>query len=80
MRPPRLREKVQVSVWTVILLVYCYGLEVIAGWFKIAYFLGVSAPSSSLKDQASTDPHDSDAEKSEGTPLREYFGIYSMQH
>ncbi|XP_026223798.1 histone-lysine N-methyltransferase 2D isoform X3 [Anabas testudineus] len=29
---------------------------------------GVSAPSSSLKDQASTDPHDSDAEKSEGLP------------
>ncbi|XP_068454333.1 histone-lysine N-methyltransferase 2D isoform X3 [Clinocottus analis] len=29
---------------------------------------GVSAPSSSLKDQASTDPHDSDAEKREGLP------------
>ncbi|KAM7404718.1 hypothetical protein PAMP_012040 [Pampus punctatissimus] len=29
---------------------------------------GVSAPSSSLKDQVSTDPHDSDAEKSEGLP------------
>ncbi|XP_036960673.1 histone-lysine N-methyltransferase 2D isoform X2 [Acanthopagrus latus] len=29
---------------------------------------GVSAPSSSLKDQASADPHDSDAEKSEGLP------------
>ncbi|XP_032377385.1 histone-lysine N-methyltransferase 2D isoform X2 [Etheostoma spectabile] len=29
---------------------------------------GVSAPSSSLRDQASTDPQDSDAEKSEGLP------------
>lgn len=29
---------------------------------------GVSAPSSSLKDQVSTDLHDSDAEKSEGLP------------
>ncbi|XP_040905631.1 histone-lysine N-methyltransferase 2D isoform X2 [Toxotes jaculatrix] len=29
---------------------------------------GVSAPSSLLKDQASTDPHDSDAEKTEGLP------------
>ncbi|XP_044068115.1 histone-lysine N-methyltransferase 2D isoform X2 [Siniperca chuatsi] len=29
---------------------------------------GVSVPSSSLKDQASTDPHDSDAEKREGLP------------
>ncbi|KAM9350418.1 histone-lysine N-methyltransferase 2D [Symphorus nematophorus] len=29
---------------------------------------GVSAPSSSLKDQTSTDPQDSDAEKSEGLP------------
>ncbi|XP_068589687.1 histone-lysine N-methyltransferase 2D isoform X4 [Cebidichthys violaceus] len=29
---------------------------------------GVSAPSSSVKDQVSTDPHDSDAEKREGLP------------
>ncbi|TNN82463.1 Histone-lysine N-methyltransferase 2D [Liparis tanakae] len=29
---------------------------------------GVSAPSSTLKDQASSDPHDSDAEKREGLP------------
>ncbi|XP_026188385.1 histone-lysine N-methyltransferase 2D isoform X2 [Mastacembelus armatus] len=30
--------------------------------------VGVSAPSSSVKDQASNDPHESDAEKSEGLP------------
>lgn len=51
-------------------LVNCFGLKVIAGWFKITIFLGVPAPSSSLKDQASTDPQDSDTEKSEGTLLR----------
>ncbi len=53
--------------------VYYYDLDVSACCINITKFLGVSAPSSSLKDQASADPQDSDAEKSEGTPLKGYF-------
>lgn len=52
-------------------VVDCYGLKVIAGWAKKTQFvLGVPAPSSSQKEQTSTDPQDSDAEKSDGTALR----------
>lgn len=35
---------------------------------KLQPFLGVSASSLSLKNLATTDPHDSDADKSEGIP------------
>ena len=72
--PPRLREKVQVSVC---LDIDGIGLllshEVISVWFKnvLKTFLGISAPSSSLKDQASTGSHNSDAEKSEGSEMPE---------
>lgn len=69
-----LRETVQVSVCvdtesTTLLLSQMN--SIIPETFVI---LAISAPSSSVKEQVSSDPHDSDAEKSEGI-----FQAYSTQ-